>query len=677
MNPRREVGGENPQPCSAMATMAPPDEPYDEVLMSFANPIALFWAALAIPIAIFYILKIRLRRVPVSTIIFWRQIFEEKQPRSIWQHLRHLISLLVQLALLGLLVLALAEPFLKWEILEARRLVLVIDNSASMNATDVTPTRLEHAKREALKIIDALRFRDEMAIVAAGTQPQVACGLTGHQKTLRKAVESIPPRDGPTRVADAVELARRLLTDQKNRKVVVLSDGCYDGASDLAGADDVQWLSVGEHTGNIGITRFQVRRSLLDPLGYEILAEVSNFSDDPVECRLELELDGDVIDVVPLKLEPGGEWSNVFEKTSAGGGRLLAKIERPDALMQDNQAWAVLPQRERQAVLLVTDGNLFLQRVLEAAPLVNLTVASELPEQVTPGTIVVLHRKASSTLPPGPVLVIEPPDSTELWELGEKLENPIVTKLDKGSALMAHVRLDNVIMPEAHKLTPTGKAQALATSLTGDPLYLALDRPSGKLLVLTVNLDQGDLPLRTAFPIMMTNAIGWFAGTKGDLRESLATGALTEVELASGAGTAPTDRSDMPASNLSYVLRSPTGESRPIPPGMARVTVGPFDQCGMWIVERVNPTGSGGSGTSKSGADVGTKAASADAQRLEIACNLANRRESDIRPLENMPSKDLTLGAGVGGRPIWFYLIATAWLLAAFEWFMYQRRWIS
>src|SRR5262245_28433622 len=152
--------------------------------MNLANPTALLWIGLAVPIVLFYILKIRLRRVPVSTILFWRQIFEEKQPRSIWQHLRHLISLLLQLAFLGLLVFALTEPFFHWEILETRRLVLVVDNSASMNATDVSPSRLAKAKVEARRVIDGLRFRDEVAIVAAGTQPQVVCGLTGHERTL-------------------------------------------------------------------------------------------------------------------------------------------------------------------------------------------------------------------------------------------------------------------------------------------------------------------------------------------------------------------------------------------------------------------------------------------------------------------------------------------------------------
>src|SRR3954462_11383577 len=102
--------------------------------MNFVNPAALLWLALAIPIVVFYILKIRLRRMPVSTILFWREIFEQKQPRSLWEHLRHLLSLLVQLALLSLLVFALAEPYFRWQKQRARRVVLVVDNSASMNA---------------------------------------------------------------------------------------------------------------------------------------------------------------------------------------------------------------------------------------------------------------------------------------------------------------------------------------------------------------------------------------------------------------------------------------------------------------------------------------------------------------------------------------------------------------
>ena len=64
----------------------------------------------------------------------------------------------------------------------------------------------------------------------------------------------------------------------------------------------------------------------------------------------------------------------VFEKTSAEGGRLHASIDRADALPADNTAWAILPRRARQKVTLVTPGNLFLEKVFEAIPLVDLEV---------------------------------------------------------------------------------------------------------------------------------------------------------------------------------------------------------------------------------------------------------------------------------------------------------------
>ncbi|HEV3164953.1 MAG TPA: BatA and WFA domain-containing protein [Isosphaeraceae bacterium] len=623
--------------------------------MNLANPLALAWASLAIPIVIFYILKIRQRRVPVSTTLFWRQIFEEKQPRSLWEYLRHLLSLLVQVAILAFLVFALTEPFFRWEALEAQRVVLVVDNSASMNATDGAPTRLARAKNEGRRIIDGLRFRDEMAIIAAGTQPQVHCGLTGHQRSLLAALDGIVPSDGPTRIKEAIDLARRLLADKKNHRIVVLTDGCFADAPTLLKSNDIDVVAVGKRTGNVGITRFQVRRSLLDPIGYEILAEVANLTDQPVECRVEIDLNGEVVDVVPLKIEAGGTWTHVFEKTSSDGGRLTARLNRPDALMADNQAWALLPRRDQRPVTLVTDGNLFLEKVFQAIPLVKLAVTKDLPDaQVAPRPfLTVFHKKVPAKLPAGPVFVVDPESPSDLWDLGEKLQNPIVTKQDKDSPVMTHVRLDNVMMPEARQLKPKAKVQVLVTAVTGDPLFCAIERPEGKVLVLTVDIEKSDLPLQTAFPILVTNALSWYAGSQGELRESLAAGAVTDVDVPAKA-----------AAGSSIVLQTPNGQTRPLPSGVSKLTIGPLDQCGIWSVVRPPPKAS-------------TRAAEPPAPEVEVACNLASKPESDLRPPEGLPVKPLRLASGYGGRPIWFYLIVLAWGLVGLEWYLYQRRWIS
>jgi hypothetical protein len=177
--------------------------------MSFALPIALTLAALALPIIGMYILKVRLRRVPVSTNLFWKQIYEEKPPRSIWQHFRHLFSLLLQLLLLLFIVLAIADPYFSWQLLQARRLVIVVDNSASMRATDVRPTRLAAAKNGALELIDGLRIRDEAAIVRAGNVPEVVVGMTGHAPTLRDSIKGIEFSDSPTSLTTANILTAR------------------------------------------------------------------------------------------------------------------------------------------------------------------------------------------------------------------------------------------------------------------------------------------------------------------------------------------------------------------------------------------------------------------------------------------------------------------------------------
>jgi hypothetical protein len=491
-----------------------------------------------------------------------------------------------------------------------------------------------------------------MALLAAGTQPQVVCGLTSHQRTLTDALQGLPASDGPTRVADAVALARRLIAEQKadakHARVLVLTDGCGAGLEKLQD-DDVQVVLVGQRTGNVGITAFQVRRSLLDPIGYEVLAEVVNASDEAVECRLELDLNGDTIDVYPLKLEANGKWSKVIENTSAEGGLLRARLNHDDALSSDNQAVALLPKREYLPVTLVSEqGNLFVEKVLEASPLVRLRVQRKPAGQPPAGMITVYHRHVPAKLPPGPALVIDPDNDCDLWSVGKPIQNPLVAKQDRDHPLMAHVRLDNVLMPEARKLTfreAAGKPHLLASTLTNDPLYAAIDRPEGKVLVLTVNLDKGDLPLRTAFPILATNALAWFAGSKGELREALATGATTEVTLPS-----------QPAGD--FLLRSPDGQTRPLPPGVKQTIVGPLDQCGIWSVVP----------------------AQENAQAVqEIAGNLANPAESDLRPpeLTNGGEGEAIAPSGLAGRPFWFYLIAAGFVLVVTEWYLYQRRWIS
>lgn len=293
-------------------------------------------------------------------------------------------------------------------------------------------------------------------------------------------------------------------------------------------------------------------------------------------------------------------------------------------------------------------------------------------------------------------MVVQPTAASNFWTLGEPIRDPIITKQDTDSPLLTHVQLENVMMPDARELAFQIEHKVLAASIGGQPLYTAIEHEGGKTLVMTVDLQQGDLPLRTAFPIMMTNAISWFRGERAELRQSLATGSIVECELSA---TVVSDDSDTggvqaaggrlaaadeavelaataePVTNANetvLVLRAPDGSDRRLPENVKRLMLGPLDQCGVWQVIRTNANGEASQPTSSD------KAAVEPLETLaQYACNLASAAESDLRATPDLTAEQAAYAGVWGGRPIWFYLIVLGLLLSAIEWCMYQRRWIS
>src|SRR3954468_18336200 len=114
------------------------------------------WAVLAgIPVAIIalYFLKLRRRPVQVPSTLLWRRSLEDLHVNSLFQRLRQNLLLFLQLLAVLLAMLALAGPRIRGTTGQGKRYVLAIDNSASMSATDVAPSRLARAKEAAKQII--------------------------------------------------------------------------------------------------------------------------------------------------------------------------------------------------------------------------------------------------------------------------------------------------------------------------------------------------------------------------------------------------------------------------------------------------------------------------------------------------------------------------------------------
>lgn len=609
--------------------------------MSFLNPSALWLSLLAVPLIALYALRVRPPRVEVATTMFWGTSHEQKPLRGVGNHLRDVVSLVLQLLLLALLTTALAEPQFYGQDSATRQVVIVLDNSASMNATDVEPNRFEAARGEALRLVNRLGAEEEVAIITAGGAPRLVCRPTRLRSRVRRAIAEIQASQLPAQVGAALLFATEIPSDG-HRQVVVITDKPVEEVGQQEVFDGLSVIQVGGPTDNMAITQFQARRSFNDPLGYQVLVAVQNFSRQPARCRLVLTLNGAMVDVVPLELSPGRTWKRVLAESAAEGGQLLARIEHEDALALDNSAWSMLPDRTIRRVFLAGPGNLFLKRVLEAQPQVELHVVDAIPKELAPDDVLVLHQQPFDVLPLGRVLVIEPVNSTPDWNSGALLDAPYVA--DQGdSLLLQHVDLGDVAFAGSREIELHTDAEILAHNPSGDPLLFTVRRNEGNALVMNLALEQGDLPLRTAFPVLIANALTWLTDAAGELQDTYQLGEFVEL---------PTN--ELPATVL---LRSPSGREQLQEMRKGGPLIGPLDECGVWQIEVGSPSGN-------------------TATTLKLACNLSDANESNLLVEKVDRTKSASLSS-TGLHSLWMYVVLATVCLSLTEWFLYHRRWIK
>src|SRR5690242_11317701 len=146
--------------------------------MHLISPFALLWALpIGGLIVVMYILKLRRKDVVVSSTFLWRQVIRDVQANAPFQKLRKNLLLLLQLIAAALIIFALARPFLRSLATGGRNIVVIVDTSASMGATDVAPSRLEEARRKAHELVRQRRPGDLMMVLSASSRPRAATGF--------------------------------------------------------------------------------------------------------------------------------------------------------------------------------------------------------------------------------------------------------------------------------------------------------------------------------------------------------------------------------------------------------------------------------------------------------------------------------------------------------------------
>ncbi len=684
--------------------------------MPFTTPLALLGLLFVPAVIAMYLLKLRRDEAVVPSTLLWTRLVSDIEANAPWQKLRRSLLLLLQLLLVVILALLAARPFFERPAGLARDIVLVMDTSASMAATDVAPDRLTAAKVAAIEALRDLPTGGKVSVIAAGRSARIVVNESTDLSRVRQAIEGITVTQSTGDLGDALELASKLAARSGDAQVLVATDAALaTNPTGRIGAR-VKVLPVGRDRKNQAIVALAVRTSP-STVTRSVFVSLANVDLERASRRLELWGDDRLIEVRDVPLEAQARADVIIDDIPPDVGtvevRLVGSdpsvVTAPDQLAVDDRAWAVVPPDRTRLILVVGAGDPYLETALSFLP--NVELYGVKPEEYGPETqrtdgrawdLIIFEGNLPATLPRSPILAIAPPRTSDLGQVTGKLTNPGIGTLDPDEPVLRFVDLSTTHIAEASRLTTPDWARTIIPGPRGAPLLYSGSRDGIPTAVLAFEPRRSDLPLQVAFPILLANLTGELLGASTAPTEAVEPG--TPVALV------------IPAGATGLTVTGPDGTVTQLVPGTtggSAVSFAATDLLGVYTVTPIAdpdasaaPSGSAGSGSAPtprasatSGASAGVGAGSSASPPpddplapVRFAVDLFDVNESTIAPgsaaaIEALgttataspePGASAAPGTATAERPttrdeLWIPLVLLVLVFLCVEWALYHR----
>ncbi|MEA2574205.1 MAG: hypothetical protein QOH93_1503, partial [Chloroflexia bacterium] len=350
------------------------------------EPLALLALPLLGLIVALYLLRFRRPSAPVGSLHLWDNLTRDREANSLWQRLQVSGLMLLQLLAMLALILALARPWVPSETTSGQNAILVVDTSASMGATDGDTSghtsRLDAALDKARSLVDDLPQGASAAIITSDEHASVLVPPTEDKSRLRDALAALKTQPTGTNMSEAMQLASVLAQRQSNTIIWVLSDGVFPAATGNVEQlpAQIKFFPVGHAASNQAITALSVDQRE-GSLG--LFVQITNADNLTVTRRLDVLVDDAPWNARTVSLGPGEIKELLVEDLPIDGRVVAAHLAGVDELEIDDTAWTVNRASVPANVLMVTDGNKFLELSLALLP--NVSLYKVAPADYDPG----------------------------------------------------------------------------------------------------------------------------------------------------------------------------------------------------------------------------------------------------------------------------------------------------
>jgi hypothetical protein len=482
--------------------------------MQFLTPGMLAVLGLIPILILIHTLKPKPRQVDVTTLFLWQEVLRERSSQLTFARLKKNLPLLFQIAMVLIAALALAKPIWRHDTSKRGNMILVLDTSASMKAKSVSGTRFDVAGEKAVELIDQRDADQKILIVEAGNKPVVKSGFLDNPNQAKNIIKSLGPTDAPAELEDAIYLALSFVDPTNADTLYLITDGAGGDFSALVeNHPNIKPIIVAGGSHNVGITKFEFRQELDHRDRYEIMLEIKNFNPTLIECPILLSIDNVTIFDNAITFDAFEKKLLIFPYSGLITGIAKAILEIDDDFAVDNHAFLSLNASKDIWVLLVSKGNQFLKKLLEVYPNFKVNSVKEIIpsswiEQTQRHDIVIVDRMDFPETAKGNFLLIDAySPSIPILKTGQ-VRFPKNLDWNRKSPLMSNINLGGLIIEQGSRLQVGKRLQPVVES-TQTGLVYTYEEGGLRAVLLGFDLTKSDLPLRVAFPVMMSNIFNW------------------------------------------------------------------------------------------------------------------------------------------------------------------------
>lgn len=464
--------------------------------MGFTNLWPLFLLLTIPPVIMLYILKRKYKEEVISSSLLWKEVYKNTRANTPWEKFKKNIMLLLQIIIILSVILALMSPFISIGGKSYKNVIMVIDNTASMNTIyDDSNSRLEQGKTLAKEYLNSTKEGTNTYIISYDGTSNLLLNGDFNKSNASSIIDKISTSYGSGDISDVVSFVKAIGDGIGEEYEALIFTDKQVAISDINGR--IVYL------GNSGLNASvdNVSHKFVDDK-VKVIANVTNNGDSLYEGDFSLYNGEELVAVEGVTLQVGESKTLSFQLDSLNSDYLKGELSRKDILIEDNTYYHVVNENKVKKILLVTDENVFLEKafgIIENTEVYKTNDVSNITDN-DEYDLYVFDNKMPEVMPrKGSILFINP-NSNEFFNVLEGGEIGQATAV-KGS-VSSYLEDTQFILSE-YNIIDTPYYGTNILTIDDNSIGFKGEINDRKIAALSFDLHATDFALKKEFPILI------------------------------------------------------------------------------------------------------------------------------------------------------------------------------